>query len=83
MGPALGGLGVDLEGIEVSPAGRRLVLRVVVDIQEVDVPLMKEKLAATVRVQSIKDRDFQGKISRLANGDSVTGSESRQQWLGS
>jgi ribosome maturation factor RimP len=31
LGPALGGLGVDLEGIEISPAGRRRVLRVVVD----------------------------------------------------
>jgi ribosome maturation factor RimP len=31
LGPALGELGVDLEGIEVTPAGRRRVLRVVVD----------------------------------------------------
>jgi ribosome maturation factor RimP len=31
LGPALGGLGVDLEGVEISPAGRRRVLRVVVD----------------------------------------------------
>jgi ribosome maturation factor RimP len=31
LGPALGGLGVDLERIEVTPAGRRRVLRVIVD----------------------------------------------------
>lgn len=31
LGPAVGDLGVDLEGIEISPAGRRRVLRVVVD----------------------------------------------------
>jgi ribosome maturation factor RimP len=31
LGPALGGLGVDLERIEISRAGRRRVLRVVVD----------------------------------------------------
>jgi ribosome maturation factor RimP len=31
LGPAMGELGVDLEGIEISPAGRRRVLRVVVD----------------------------------------------------
>jgi ribosome maturation factor RimP len=31
LGPAVGDLGLDLEGIEISPAGRRRVVRVVVD----------------------------------------------------
>ncbi len=41
------------------------LLRAVVDVPEVDAGLIKEGMEATLRVQSIKDRDFQGKVARL------------------
>jgi HlyD family secretion protein len=42
------------------------LLRVVVEIPEIDALLVTDGLPAVIRVQSAKDRDFRGKVARLS-----------------